>query len=276
MRGLILGLVCGALALPLLRTQAARADELARVKERGVLVVGVKNDYPPFGYLDANGNLRGFEVDLANGVAKQLLGPTGKVEFVPVVASNRIEFLNAGRIDVIFATLGQTAERAKVIDFTTPYYMMAGMVLLAPKTATFKSWDDVRGHKLCGIQGNLYNRQLTEKFGADMLLFVGTAEMFNAFTDHRCEAIAFDGPILQQKVNEPVWRDNDQIAVGAFELIPISGGVRKDEKPFLDAVNSAITATEAAGTLVAAEHSYGMGETPYVQDQAAKAKAAAH
>ena len=267
--------LAGAFAVMTLSGVAARADELDRVKQRGVLVVGVKSDYPPFGSLDASGQLRGFEIDLARSVARDLLGPDGKVELVPVVASNRVEFLNAGRIDVIFATLGYTADRAKVIDFTTPYYMMAGMVLLAPKDAPFRQWSDVKGHTLCGIQGNLYNRQLTEKLGAEMLLFAGTAEMFNAFTDNRCEAIAFDGPILQQKIGEPGWKDKDQIAVGALELIPIAGGVRKGETPLLDALNKAIARTEGAGTLVKAEGEYGMGETPFVIGQAAKAKTAA-
>ena len=267
--------LAGVLAASGLCGSASRADELDRVKQRGVLVVGVKNDYPPFGSLDADGQLHGFEIDLARSVARNLLGPDGKVELVPVVASNRMEFLNAGRIDIIFATLGYTADRARVIDFTTPYYMMAGMVLLAPKDAPFKQWSDVKGHTLCGIQGNLYNRQLSEKLGAEMLLFAGTAEMFNAFTDNRCEAIAFDGPILQQKVSEPDWKDKDRIAVGALELIPIAGGVRRNEKPFLEAVNSAIAQTEADGTLVKAEGAYRMGNTPFVTEQAGKAKAAA-
>ena len=181
---------------------AAHADEFDRVKQRGKLIVGVKNDYPPFGFLDFSGQLKGFEIDLAKSVARSLLGSESDVELVPVVASNRIELLNAGRIDVIFATLGVSADRAKVIDFTDPYYMMAGILLLAPKDTTITSWEGVRGHKLCGIQGNLYNRTLEEKYGAQPLLFTGTAEMFKAFQDGRCDAIAFDGPILQQKINE--------------------------------------------------------------------------
>jgi polar amino acid transport system substrate-binding protein len=253
---------------------AARADELGAVKERGKLVVGIKNDYPPFGALDASGQVKGFEIDLAKFVAKQLLGSDTAVELVPVVASNRIELLNAGRIDVIFATLGQNADRAKVIDFTLPYYMMAGIVLLAPKDTPIKSWDEVRGHKLCGIQGNLYNRTLGEKYGAETVLFTGTAEMFKAFQDNRCDAIAFDGPILQQKIGEPDWSAKYKIALETFDYIPIAGGVRKNEPALLAAVNSAITKAEAAGILVDAEKTYGMGQSEYVTKQAAEAKAA--
>jgi polar amino acid transport system substrate-binding protein len=251
----------------------ARAGELDKVKERGKLIVGIKNDYRPFGWLDADGTLKGFEIDLAKSVAKQILGSETAIELVPVVAANRIELLNAGRIDVIFATLGVSADRAKILDFTLPYYMMAGIVLLAPKDATFKSWDDIKGHKICGIQGNLYNRTLTEKYGADTLLFTGTADMFQAFQENRCDAIAYDGPILQQKVQDPAWAAKYKIALPTFDYIPIAGGVRKNEPEFLAAVNQAILRTEAAGTLVAAEKAYGMGSNEYVTQQVSAAKA---
>lgn len=251
----------------------AHADQLDRVKQRGKLIVGIKNDYLPFGYLDAKGELKGFEIDLAKFVAKELLGSEAAIEMVPVVASNRIELLNAGRIDVIFATLGKSAERGKVIDFTEEYYMMAGIVLLAPKDTAIKSWDEVRGRKLCGIQGNLYNRPLTEKYGAQTVLFTGTAEMFKAFQDSRCEAIAFDGPILQQKVGEDGWKDKYKIALDTFDYIPIAGGVRKNEPAFLAAVNKAINAAEAANVLTKAETNYNMGSSEYVTKRAAEAKA---
>jgi polar amino acid transport system substrate-binding protein len=112
---------------------AAVAGTLENVKARGKLVVGVKNDYVPYGYLNDKGDVVGFEVSLAKYVAKELLGSEDKIELVPVVASNRIEFLTAGRIDAIFATLGVTAERAKVIDFTTEYVSAAGPSVLTAK-----------------------------------------------------------------------------------------------------------------------------------------------
>jgi polar amino acid transport system substrate-binding protein len=271
LHGLLTALLIGS-AIATMATLPARADELEKVKERGKLIVGIKNDYPPFGWLDANGTLKGFEVDLAKAVAKQLLGSETALELVPVVASNRIELLNAGRIDVIFATLGENADRAKVIDFTTPYYMMAGIVLLAPKDTPIKAWEDLKGRRICGIQGDLYNRTLTEKFGADTLLFTGTADMFQAFQQNRCEAIAYDGPILQQKIGDPAWAAKYKIALPTFDYIPIAGGVRKGEPAFLAAIDKAILQAEAAGVLTHAENAYGMGESDYVTKQAAAAK----
>lgn len=263
---------CMLVALGLLTSQARAQDQLETVKKRGKLIVGIKNDYIPFGWLDKDGQLRGFEIDLAKAVAKQIVGSETAIELVPVVASNRIELLNAGRIDVIFATLGVTEARGKVIDFTDHYYMMAGLVLLTPNSATITQWEQLKGKKVCGIQGNLYNRTLSEKFGGDMLLYTGTAEMFKAFQDNRCEAIAFDGPILQQKLSEEGWTGKYKIAIGAYEFIPIAGGVRKNEPKFLAEVNKAINKAEADRILVNAEKAYKMGESEHVAKRALAAK----
>ena len=248
-------------------SNTACADELQMVKARGKLVVGIRNDYIPFGYLDSKGQEIGFEVDLAKFIAKDMFGSETAIEFVPVVASNRIELLNAGRIDVIFATLGKNPERAKVIDFTEPYYMMAGMVLLTPKNTAIASWQDLKGRKVCGSQGNMYNRALQEKLGADTVLFTGTAQMYKAFEDNRCEAIAYDGPNLTLKVAEPGWKDKDKIALEAYDFVPIVGGVRKNEPAFLAALNASIRKAEAGGVLVNAEKAYKMGASKFVTEQ---------
>jgi polar amino acid transport system substrate-binding protein len=251
----------------------AQADQLDRVKQRGKLIVGIRNDYVPFGFLDASGKNVGFEVDLAQFVAKDMFGSETAIEFVPVVASNRIEFLNAGRIDVIFATLGVNADRAKVIDFTEHFYLMAGMILVAPKDANYKSWEDIRGKKICGSQGNLYNRMLTEKWGPELVLFAGTAEIYNAFQTGRCDAIAYDGPNLSMKMTEDDWKAKYKIALDTFDYIPIAGGVRKNEPAFLKAVNTAILRAEAAGVMTNGEVKYGLGKSDYVTKRQDEAKA---
>lgn len=265
--GLVSALLCGAMQLT---SPVAQADQLDVVKKRGKLIVGIKNDYKPFGWLDGDSTLKGFEIDLAKAVAKHMLGSDDAVELVPVVASNRIELLNAGRIDLILATLGVSESRAKVIDFTDEFYMMAGLVLVTPNDTSINAWEDLKGRKVCGSQGNLYNRTLEEKYGAEMLLYTGTPEIFKSFEAGRCEAIGFDGPIMQQKVSEDSWKDKYKIALPTLEYIPIAGGVRKNEKRFLDQVNEGIRAAEADGVLVDAEINYNMGQTEHVLKRAGR------
>src|SRR5579883_2949624 len=91
-------LLAAAAALAGLSMTTAHADTLADIKAKGTLVVGVKADYPPYGFRDSSGNIIGFEPDLAADVAKRL---GVKLQLEPVVASNRMQFVQQGKIDLM-------------------------------------------------------------------------------------------------------------------------------------------------------------------------------
>lgn len=249
----------------------AHADTLADVKSKNTLTIGVKNDYPPYGFLNDKGEIVGFEVDLGKYIAKELLGPDGKIELVPVVAANRIEFLNSGRIDLILATLGVTPERAKVIDFTEYYVSAPGPSVLASKDAKFTKWEELKGQTLCGIQGSYYNKHLTEDLGITLTAFKTQPEAYRALKDNRCIGFVFDDMTLRKKTEDAEWKDY-KVVVEPYEYIPQAGGIRKDDAAFLAAVNKAILKAEAEGKLIEWETTYGMPHAQYIAD---RAKAAA-
>src|SRR5437764_11226107 len=93
------------------------AQTLDKVKQRGVIVVGTKADYKPFGFRDTSGAIVGFEPDLARDVADRL---GVKLEIEPVVSSNRMQFLQQGKIDLMIATMNDTAERRKTVGIIDP------------------------------------------------------------------------------------------------------------------------------------------------------------
>jgi polar amino acid transport system substrate-binding protein len=128
------------LVLGILGATVARADVLDDIKKKGTLVVGTKADYRPFGFLDPSGKIVGFEPDLAADVAKRL---GVKLELVPVVASNRIQFLQQGKIDIMIATMSDTPERRKIVDIVDPSYYGSGTNILSPKSAGLKTWEGV-------------------------------------------------------------------------------------------------------------------------------------
>ena len=106
-------MVVSGVLLGVMGASAASADVLSDIKKKGTLVVGSKADYRPFGYLDPSGKIIGFEADLAADVAKRL---GVKLELSPVVAANRIQFLQQGKIDLMIATMSDTPERRKIVD----------------------------------------------------------------------------------------------------------------------------------------------------------------
>lgn len=105
------------------------------VQKRGRLVVGVKDNLPPLGFKNSAGNLEGFEIDIARELAKELLGSTSAITFVPVKNSDRFPALFEDRVDLLVAQITLTANRARLVDFSPPYYS-DGTVLIVKRGQT--------------------------------------------------------------------------------------------------------------------------------------------
>lgn len=217
---LLVGAVLAAGLLWLGATRA-QADDLATIKQRGTLIVGVKADYPPFGFRAPSGKIIGIEPALAADVAKSL---GVKLELVPVVAANRMQFLERGKIDLMIATLTDTPERAKIIGMVHPNYYASGYNIMAPKSMNLKSWDDLKGKPVCGIQGSYYNKEAAEKFGLQVVAFTGTAEALTALRQGRCIGLLYDDTSIEGILLEPAW--------AAYEM-PLES---QDSKPWALAV----------------------------------------
>ena len=193
-----------ACALGLATAPASAQDTLAKIKERGTLVVGVKNDYKPWGFLDPSGKIVGMEIDLAAEIAAKI---GVKLEMIPVIAANRMEFLGQGRIDVILATMGDTADRRKVVGMIEPNYYAGGTNVLAPKSAALKQWTDLKGKKVCAVQGAYYNRRVTQLYSPDLVVFPAVPEGLNALQGGNCVAFLFDDTLIGSTLaaSDPKW-----------------------------------------------------------------------
>lgn len=180
------------------------AQTLDKIKQRGSIVVGIKNDYKPWGFLDPSGKIVGMEIDLAQDVADRL---GVKVELIPVVAANRMEFLQQGRIDLVIATMGDTPQRRQVVGMIEPNYYAGGTNVLAPKSAGLKSWDQLKGKKVCAIQGAYYNRRVTQTYGAELVAFAGIPETLSALQQGNCVAFVYDNTFIESTLagGDPKW-----------------------------------------------------------------------
>jgi len=98
-------------------------SQVAEIKARGELRVGVKVDVPRFGCIDpVTGALEGLEIDIARALAADMLGDENAISFVPVTALTRETLLTNKEIDLVIATFTITEERAKIHNFSVPYY----------------------------------------------------------------------------------------------------------------------------------------------------------
>jgi polar amino acid transport system substrate-binding protein len=181
---------------------AAVAQTLDKIKQRGVLVVGSKADYKPFGFRDPAGNIVGFEPDLAKDVADRL---GVKLELEPVVSSNRMQFLQQGKIDLMIATMNATPERRQAVGIIDPSYYASGVNVLANKKAAFKAWEQLKDQKICGIQGAWYNKAVAEKYGADIVAFKGQTEAETALLQGNCVGWLYDDTAFVERLGDPKW-----------------------------------------------------------------------
>ena len=189
-RGTAMTLVAGALTL--LIPVRADAATLEAAKGRGSLIVGVREDFPPLGYLDASGKPTGFEVDLARYLARQLFGDEGKLQLTPVSPGSRITALLSGSADFLIAAVTATEDRTAVFAFSEPYFR-SGTLLLVPRNSPIQGLPDVPGKRVAVLAGSIQEGGLEPVAPeAIRVKFWSVAEAVAALQGGRVDSLAED------------------------------------------------------------------------------------
>jgi len=130
-------------------TTAAWADKFEEIISKGVVRIGVPLDVPPFGSQNVNREAEGFDVDMANMVAKAL---GVKLELTQITGANRIPYLLTDKVDIVISVMGLTPERAKQVMFTAPY-ANTSLAVYGPKNLNVKSAADLGTYKVAAAKG---------------------------------------------------------------------------------------------------------------------------
>jgi polar amino acid transport system substrate-binding protein len=241
-RPMLAGLIA-ALALWLV-AQAARADMLDNITKAGVLKVAVVQDYPPFGSVGADMKPIGYDIDVADMLAKSL---GVKVELVPVISANKIPFLVSGRADVLL-NIGRNPERAKVVDFTQPYapYYIG---IFGPDDIKVAGTADLGGKSISVTRGSLEELVLTKSApaGTEIHRYEDNNGTISAFLAGQTQLIAVGNVVAATILARSGGRKPEQ----KFLLMnsPVCAAVAKGEARLLDKVNAAIGQVKGNGNL---------------------------
>lgn len=193
-----------AMAISNASAQAAECtnDTWNKVMDRGKIVVGVKADYKPWGFRNSDGSLAGMEIDMANEVAETM---GVDIELVPVQSSNRMQFLEQGKIDLMIATMSDRADRRKIVGIVGPNYYTSGTNLLAPEALKLSEWEQLRDKPVCGKQGAFYNQNVEKRYGAKVVAFTGNAEAKQALRDKKCIGFVYDDSSIMADLASGNW-----------------------------------------------------------------------
>lgn len=186
------------LALALASTVAlpAMAQTVADLKKKGEITIGMLVDFPPYGTTNAQNQPDGYDADVAKLLAKDL---GVKANIVPVTGPNRIPFLLTNKVDVLVASLAITPERAKQVDFSTPY-AAATIVLYGATKVQLKEAADLKGKRVGVARASTQDVALTAiaPEGTEIRRFDDDASAMQALMSGQVDAIGCSTTVAAQ------------------------------------------------------------------------------
>lgn len=213
----------------------SQARTVEEIKESGKIVIGVFSDKKPFGYVDSNGDYQGYDVYFGNRISKDL---GVEVEYVPVEAASRVEYLVSNKVDIILANFTVTEERKEKVDFTLPY-MKVALGVVSPESQLITDVEQLNGKTLIVSKGTTAETYFTENYpDVNLLKFDQYSEAYNALLDGRGDALSTDNTEVL------AWAlENEGFKVGIESLgnvDTIAAAVQKGNQDLLDWVNHEI------------------------------------
>jgi glutamate transport system substrate-binding protein len=216
---------------------------MGKLQEAGEIRIGVKYDVPPFGFNNPQtGEVEGFDVDLGRYIAERLgVEPV----FREATTDNRIPLLVDGTIDLILSTMTITEERDLEIDFSEPYYIANGDVLV-PEGSDIESIKDLDGQRVCTALGSTYQETIEKQApDADLRLVDRYSECLELIQTGAIDAISTDDVILTGMVVED---DTLEILGLEYTTEPYGAGVTEGDTEFKQFVDESIAQFIEDGT----------------------------
>lgn len=129
-----------------------QAAELDEIRERGYLIVAVKDNLHPLGFRNAAGELEGLEIEIARRLAEHLLGRSDAITFVPVANQERLSALLNDEVDVVVARMSATGPRTRLVDFSATYYVDGTAIIT--RDGSVRQLSDLRTERIAVLNGS--------------------------------------------------------------------------------------------------------------------------
>lgn len=145
-------LLAGLLTVAAAHTSPAHAASVSDIQKKGVLVLGTDPTFAPFEFKGADGQIQGFEIDIARAVAKDL-GVKLEIRAVGFGALMP-QSVTSGRVDMAISAITITPERSKIVSFSAPYFRSAQVFIVKGGNPDKFAWPADIGGKVVGVQAS--------------------------------------------------------------------------------------------------------------------------
>ena len=221
------------------------------------LTAGTAFDLPGMGYRNPQtGEMEGFEVEIAKGVAEELLGDRTKIEFVQVLPDNRLETLEENKADVVISQLTITPDRAERVDFSNPYFVGREAILVR-KGGGIKTYEDLKGKRVALAAGSISLRRMRVALTESTLIVTPEeAGGVQAVVAGQADAASNDDVNLHRMHKNLADSDAfEVIDIGDhFDLKPFGIAVKKGNQDLVKALNAIIEKLDADGEITRLEN----------------------
>jgi polar amino acid transport system substrate-binding protein len=228
----------------------AQARDFKEIKSAGTIRIATEGAFAPFNFFKGK-ELTGFEVDVANAVAKEL---GLKVEWKTYGFDSLLIGLNQNKYDVVIASHGITEERAKAVDFTSPHYCTGGIVVSkegGPKTAK-----DLSGKVVAAQVGTTYLTSLQKVSGVkEIKTYPKDTDSFQNLMAGRVDALVTDRFIAKEAIG--VHAKKAKLVTGDLLFSEqVAMAVAKNNKDLVSQLNDGLKKILANGTYKAISEKY--------------------
>jgi polar amino acid transport system substrate-binding protein len=232
--------------------QPISAADLAHILSDKTIRIGVQTDHPPYGYIDSNLEPQGLDIATASLIAQEL---DVKLKLFSLASPERISSLQKGKVDLVIATLGKSAEREALIDFSIAYApLYAG--LYAARSIPLSSFAELAGQRVAVTRDSIQDHKLTEiapdatqiqRYDSDSLTMA-------AFLQGEADVAATSVAVASLAVGLNPQLDMEYKLL--LSNVPCYIGVAKGNHALLHKVNTILRQAKADGSLNAISAKY--------------------
>ena len=225
-------------------------DSLTKVEEKGYFTLGLDADFAPMGFTEENGEIVGFDIDLANAVAEKM---GVKVEVKPIDWDSKSMELSTGKIDVIWNGFSITDERRKEVLFSNPY-LSTKQSIIVKAGSDIKTKADLAGKKVALQDGSTSEDALK----ADEATYASIGdENISRFKENsqvlleveagRADAAVIDEIFVRYYLQKEGMTDKYVVLEDGFDEEDYGVGGRIGDHALMEAINKALDASKAEG-----------------------------